>query len=81
MSVGSPEIYQLDQFTARRQVFKLFGGGFTLLAPDGRVLAASHQKAFRLKEDIRVYDGADEGAETAQHQGEQACSTSAPRTR
>ena len=63
MSVGSPEIYQLDQFTARRQVFKLFGAGFTLMAPDGRVLAASHQKAFRLKEEIRVHEGSDQGAE------------------
>ena len=59
MSVGTPEIYQVDQFTARRKVFKLFGAGFTLLSPDGRVLAASAQKAFRLKEDIRVYEGAD----------------------
>ena len=57
MAVGMPEIYQLDQFTARRKVFKLLGAGFTLLAPDGRILAASQQKAFRLKEDIRVHDG------------------------
>jgi len=63
MSVGSPEIYQLDQFVARRKVFKLFGAGFTLLTPDGRVLAASHQKAFRLKEEIRVHEGSDDGPE------------------
>ncbi len=63
MSVGSPEIYQIDKFTARRQVFKLFGAGFTLLSPDGRVLAASKQKAFRLKEDIRVREGSDDGPE------------------
>ena len=63
MAVGTPEIYQLDQFTARKQVFKLFGAGFTLIAPDGRTLAASHQKAFRLKEDIRVFDGADAAVE------------------
>ena len=63
MSVGMPEIYQLDHFTARRKVFKLLGAGFTLLTPDGRVLAACEQKAFRLKEDIRVNDGSDAGTE------------------
>ena len=63
MAVGLPEIYQLDQFIARRKVFKLLGAGFTLLAPDGRLLAASQQKAFRLKEDIRVNDGSDAGIE------------------
>ena len=63
MSVGTPEIYQLDQFVARRKVFKLLGAGFTLQTEDGRVLAASHQKAFRLKEDIRVYDGAESTTE------------------
>lgn len=62
MASSSPEIYQLDQFNARRQVFHMFGAGFTLIAPDGRTLAASHQKAFRLKEDIRVFEG--EGEET-----------------
>ncbi len=57
MSQASPEIYQHDQFVARRQVFRLFGAGFTLMSPDGRILAASEQKAFKLKEDIRVNDG------------------------
>lgn len=64
MAVGGvPEIYQIDQFVARRQVFRLLGAGFTLLAPDGRLLAASEQKAFRLKEDIRVHDGESPGTE------------------
>ena len=64
MSASAPEIYELDQFTARKKVFKLLGAGFTLIAPDGRVVAASHQKAFRLKEDIRVCEGeSDSGPE------------------
>jgi hypothetical protein len=57
MSVATPEIYQHDQFEARRQVFRLFGAGFTLMSLDKRTLAASEQKAFKLKEDIRVNDG------------------------
>ena len=44
-------------------MFRLLGAGFTLMAPDGRVLAASEQKAFRLKEDIRVHDGETGGSE------------------
>jgi hypothetical protein len=63
MSIASPEIYRHDRFMARRQVFRLFGAGFTLMAMDGRLLAASEQKAFKLKEDIRVNDGTPGGAE------------------
>lgn len=63
MSAAVPELYQHDRFQARRKVFKILGAGFTLLSPDGRVLAVSEQKAFRLKEDIRVNDGAPGGEE------------------
>ena len=63
MSVAVPELYRHDQFMARRQVFRLFGAGFTITSLDGRLLASSEQKAFRLKEDIRVNDGAAGGAE------------------
>jgi hypothetical protein len=66
MSIASPEIYRHDRFMARRQVFRLFGAGFTLTALDGRLLAASEQKAFRFKEDIRVNDGAPGEAELLQ---------------
>lgn len=63
MTVATPEIYRHDQFIARRKVFRIFGAGFTLTTLDGRLLAASEQKAFKLKEDIRVNDGSSEGSE------------------
>jgi hypothetical protein len=63
MSTVIPEIYQTDQFVARRQVFRLFGAGFTLMSVDGRPLASSEQKAFRWKEDIRVHLPEPEGGE------------------
>jgi hypothetical protein len=63
MSVASPEIYQHDRFMARRQFFRFFGAGFTLTTSDGRLLAASEQKAFKLKEDIRVNEGDPAGPE------------------
>jgi hypothetical protein len=50
-----PELYMHDQFEARRQLLKLFGGAFHLRSLDGRLLAYSKQKAFRLREDIRVF--------------------------
>lgn len=55
MSTALPELYLHDRFVARRQVFKLFGAGFHIYAEDGRLLAYSRQKAFRLREDIRVF--------------------------
>jgi hypothetical protein len=66
MSVATPEIYRHDRFIARRKVFKLFGGAFTIFGLDGSLLAASEQKAFKLKEDIRVNDGSPDGTEILQ---------------
>ncbi|WZO96926.1 hypothetical protein EP7_003933 [Isosphaeraceae bacterium EP7] len=51
----TPELYQVDQFQARRKIFTLLGAQFHLRAFDGTLLAYSRQKAFRLKEDIRVF--------------------------
>jgi hypothetical protein len=50
-----PMLYEHNTFMARRKIFKFFGGAFFLHSDDGRLLAYSKQKAFKLKEDIRVY--------------------------
>jgi len=42
-------------FTVRRKFFKLFGGAFQLLDESNAVIGYSRQKAFKLKEDIRVF--------------------------
>lgn len=42
-------------YTLRRKVFKLLGGAFHLYDPAGNVVLYSKQKAFKLKEDIRLY--------------------------
>jgi hypothetical protein len=44
-----------EAYTVRRKVFKLFGAAFHLLDKSGNVIGYSKQKAFKLKEDIRVY--------------------------
>lgn len=42
-------------YTVRRKVFELFGAAFHLLDEGGNVIGYSRQKAFKLKEDVRVY--------------------------
>ena len=46
-------------YTIRRQVFKLFGAGFHIYDPAGQLVLYSKQKAFKLREDIRLYTGED----------------------
>ena len=48
------ELFSLDRYRVRRKVLKLFGGRFHVYAGD-RVVGFSKQKAFALKEDIRVF--------------------------
>lgn len=45
--------------TVRRKVFKLFGGAFHIHAPGGELIFYSKMKAFKLREDIRLYTGTD----------------------
>jgi uncharacterized protein YxjI len=44
-----------EQYTIRRQVFKFFGAGFHIYNPEGTVVGYCKQKAFKLREDLRIY--------------------------
>lgn len=55
------ERFQFDHYMIRRKVFKLLGGAFHIYGADGELLFYSKQKAFKLREDIRLY--ADESME------------------
>lgn len=44
-----------ETYTVRRKVFKVFGAGFHIYGPDGGLIAYCKQRAFKLKEDLRVY--------------------------
>lgn len=44
-----------EQYTIRRKVFKLFGAGFHIYGSDGELVGYCKQKAFKLKEDLRIY--------------------------
>jgi hypothetical protein len=46
-------------FLVRRKVLKLFGGAFHVYDSAGNVVLYSKMKAFKLKEDIRLYTGED----------------------
>jgi uncharacterized protein YxjI len=47
------------RFMVRRQFFKLFGGAFHIYDEAGNVAFYSKMKAFKLKEDLRIYSGED----------------------
>ena len=46
-------------YLIRRKVFKLAGGAFHIFDPQGQLIMYSHMKAFKLKEDIRLFTGED----------------------
>lgn len=46
------------RFTVRRKVITFFGFAFTVLNPEGGVMAFCKQKAFRLREEVSVYTSA-----------------------
>lgn len=52
-------VFTHPTYTVRRQIFKMLGAAFHIYDPNGSVAFYSKQKAFKLKEDIRVYTGED----------------------
>jgi hypothetical protein len=48
-------VYHQHEYIIRRKVFKLFGAAFHIYDTHGNLAFYSKQKAFKLKEDIRVY--------------------------
>lgn len=55
MSSSHLAAFSHPTYTLRRKVFTLFGGKFHLYDPQGELALFSKLKAFRLKEDIRLY--------------------------
>jgi uncharacterized protein YxjI len=57
---GTPaERFTHAQYMVRRKVLKIFGAAFHVYDTAGNVVLYSKQKAFKLKEDIRLYTGED----------------------
>jgi uncharacterized protein YxjI len=53
------ERFEYQTYLVRRKILKLFGGAFHIYDPTGQVVLYSRLKAFKLKEDIRLYTGED----------------------
>jgi len=55
--------FNQSRFVVRSKVFKLFGGAFHIYDDAGNLVMYSKQKAFKLKEDIRLYRDESMGTE------------------
>ncbi len=49
------ERFRQPTYQIRRKVLKIFGGSFDVYGPDGDLVLFASQRAFKLKEDIRLY--------------------------
>lgn len=52
-------LYELPSYLIRRKVLTLAGAQFHIFDPNGQVIMFSKMKAFKLREDIRLYTGED----------------------
>ncbi len=50
---------QHEQYTIRRKFFKFFGAAFHVYDEHGSVIGYCKQRAFKLKEDIKLFTGED----------------------
>lgn len=51
--------FEHTTYLVRRKILKLFGAAFHIYDPEGNVVFYSKLKAFKLREDIRIYTGED----------------------
>jgi hypothetical protein len=51
--------FQFDSYLIRRKILKLFGASFHIFAGEEHLILYANLKAFKLKEDIRLYTGED----------------------
>lgn len=52
-------LFKHSQYLVRSKFFKLFGKAFHIYDPQGNLVLYSKMKAFKLREDIRLYTGED----------------------
>jgi uncharacterized protein YxjI len=69
--------FGLTNYVVRRKVFKIFGSAFHIYDTAGNVVFYSKLKAFKLREDIRLYTGEDMQTEVLTIQARQIIDFSA----
>jgi hypothetical protein len=52
--IDNPSVFSLNSYRIRRKLLKIFGASFHIYDGD-EVVGFSRKKAFKLKEDIRVF--------------------------
>ncbi|HXI12697.1 MAG TPA: hypothetical protein VNM92_08620 [Thermoanaerobaculia bacterium] len=57
------DLFSHDSYLIRTKIFSLFSPSFFIESPTGKVILFTKKKAFKLKEDIRVYTGEDQRTE------------------
>lgn len=67
----APDRFALSRYIVRRKILKVFGGAFHIYDPDERLVFYSELKAFKLKEDIRLFTGEDMRTEVLRIQARQ----------
>ena len=50
------KVFSHNRYLIRRKIFKIFGAAFHIYGPEGRLAFYSKMKAFKMKEDIRLYN-------------------------
>jgi uncharacterized protein YxjI len=63
MSIPMDGRFEHPTYLVRKKIFKLLGDAFHIYDPQGNVVFYSKLKAFKLKEDIRLYTGEDQRTE------------------
>ena len=62
-TLGLSNPFQHTNYLVSKQMLKLFGGTFRIYEPNGSLVLFASMKAFKLKEDIRLYTGEDRQTE------------------
>jgi uncharacterized protein YxjI len=76
-ATGLSNAFQHDHYLVRRKILTLVGAAFHIYDPSGAVAFYSKQKAFKLREDIRLYTGEDMQTEVLSIQARQIIDFSA----
>ena len=72
-----PKVFTHETYLVRKKIFKVFGAAFHIYDPNGKLAFYSKMKAFKLKEDIRLYTGEDMQTEVLKIQARQILDFSA----